>query len=233
MNKQEPTNDKDSGIHAKLDEWLQTIAETIQDPEASAELLPELWQQDEDTDTDLTPLTQIIETRWNDMLETMFLNAETYPQYAKLAGPLSGIPGNVWVGASWEHGRDLLKRATTEQLIQALQHEQRYPKNQQWWEASDDIMGWAAIEQLTACVVEQFPWDNRIAGTADTPDDESIGNARCRRHIVETIQQELLNGDNNAWAVFRGIVEPGHSIGETAALAVAIEQQNRPSRQET
>ena len=229
MNKQKLQQKPDSGIHAKLDEWLQTIAETIQDPEATAELLPELWQHGEDDDTDLTPLTQIIEDRWNGLLETMLLNAETWPQYAKLAGPLSGIPGNGWAAASWEHGRDLLKQATTEQLQQALQHEQRYPKNQQWWQASDNIKGWTAIEQLTAPVVGQLPWDNRIDDMADTPNDGTVAHDRWR-HINTTIRQGLLDGNDNAWTIFQGIVEPDDTIGAVAELAKAVEHQNRPSQ---
>ena len=49
------------------------------------------------------------------------------------------------------------------------------------------------------------------------------------RHIVKYVQQQLLDGDNNAWNVFHGNSEPGTRIGAAAELAKAI-AQNRTVR---
>ena len=233
MNKPEQDTDVDDDVNqTKHDKWLQTIAETIENPDTAAEQLPEIWRQA--TNPNGTWPTQLLQERWNDAVETMFRNAGTYPQHAKLAVALSETPPGAWQATGWikNQAGELLKQATTDQVLQALEYDQEHPENRRR-QVSDHVQIWADIEQLVGPVIAQLQWDDGLAAWADTPDDESIGSARDRQRIVETIQQELLNGDNNAWAVFRGIVEPGHSIGETAALAVAIEQQNRPSRQET
>ena len=56
--------------------------------------------------------------------------------------------------------------------------------------------------------------------------------SRTRRctHVDEVLQQQLLEGDNDAWVVFLGIVEDGDSIGETAEPAKANAQKTSTGR---
>lgn len=233
MNKPEQDADvDDDGNQTKHDKWLQTIAETIENPETAAEKLPEIWRQA--TDPGGTWQTQLLrEQAWNDAVETMFRNAETFPQHAKLAVALAGTPPCVWQATGWiiTQARELLRQATPEQLLQALEYEQQHPQG--WWQVRDHVLTWATLEQLTGPVIAQFEWNSNIVAWGTGPEMENSSFRARWQHISETIQQELLNGDTNAWAVFLGIVVPGNNIGDTAALAVAIEQQHRPVRTET
>ena len=209
---------------------LQTIYETMKHPEFAAEQLPELWQQVADPGG--TPLTRLRRDRWQHGIEAMYLRCETYPQHTKLAGVLNGLPPDAWHTTGWimTQGRDLLQQATNGQLLHALAQEQQNPPEQQI--ASYHILMRAGVEQLTRQIVEQLTWRHSepaawAAMVENGPDDDR------RRHIAETIQQQLLEDNDNAWPVFLGIIEPGHTIGDTAALAAAIEQQHHPSRQTT
>lgn len=96
-----------------------------------------------------------------------------------------------------------------------------------------------AVDRNSVDTQTQLKWDDRFLDYVTTgklnaaqsrmvPDYAQV-RSRRRQHIVEHVRQQLLDGDNDTWAVFLGIVETGHIIGETAVLANTIEQ-NRPGR---
>ena len=216
---------------------LQTMTETMEHPEFNTEQLPELWQQS--MGHGVTGTSTYYEF-WKDGIEALYRRCETYPQHAQLARTLSGMSDAAWcdTGKIAAQADDLAHQATPTEIQQALVHERQHPES--WWKASDHILTWATDEQLTGEVIEQLPWNNHLLDYATTAEqlvatDPAFEQVRSRRrqHIVEHIQQQLLGGNKNAWVIFRGIVEPGHNIGETAELAVAIEQQRRPVRQKT
>ena len=220
----------------------ETITETMQHPAFTPEQLPELWQQIE-TDRQQGIVPDNTRNRWNNGIEAMYRRCETYPQHAKLAVVLSGLPPVTWHNPLpvLHQGHNLLEQATPEQLLQALKHEQTHPEG--WWTASNHILTRATTEQLTGPVIEQLQWEDGILDWATTPKNtaathnpardparplariqqrETALRSRCR-HIVEHIQQHLLAEDSNAWNIFLGIVEPETIIGDTAELAHAIE----------
>ena len=210
----------------------EKITETMADPAFTPEQLPGLWQQI--VEPDKSPYCP---DGWESGIEAMYRRCETYSQYAILTIVLSEIPFMAWHQTDLiiDQADDLRRRATPEQLLQALVFEQQHRGH--WWTASDHILDDATAEQLSGPVIEQIPWYDEFAerGTLpedEIPEDDVIGHARCR-HIVEHIQKRLLGGDSNAWTVFCGIADNGTVIGETAELAATIEQQNRPSRSRT
>ena len=212
---------------AKTGLTVQAIWETMKRPECTAEQLPALWQQvmePGETRLNCDRLDQ-----WLRGIGAMYRRCETYPQHAKIAVVVSGMPNSAWRSDDWimAQARNLLKQATPEQLQQALACGQQHPTG--WWQPSDHILTWAAIEQLTGQILEQIDWNSGMAAEVTTPGDETTGHDRWR-HIVEQIQQQLLDGDKNSWTVFHGIVEPGNNIGDSAELAKAIEQLNGSGR---
>ena len=213
---------------------LQTITEALEHPELSAEQLPELWRQAMEPGDMLDERTKA----WNYGIETVYRRCETYPQHTKLAVIVSGMPQSAWRDSGWviARGNALLRQATPTQLQQALICEQQHPEG--WWWASDHILAFAAVEQITEAVIEQLAWrDWLLTYTADTPQtmhyDSEKARQRRARHIVGCVQQRLHGGNDNAWAVFLGIVEHGTVIGPTIELANAVAQQNGPVRNET
>ena len=234
--KQDPGSDAGTANTNKTAQ--HPIIAAMEHPEFTPEQLPELWKQTKGPDD--AHGGQMV--AWGAGVETLYRRCETYPQHTKIAVILSGIPPNAWhkhtpwhdTGWAVAQADDLAHQATPEQILQALAHEQQHPDG--WWRASDHILMWATVAQLTGPVIEQLPWKNQLldyATTAEqnqateTTDFEQV-RSRRRQHIVEHIQQRLLGGDNNAWTVFLGIVEPGANVGDTAEIAKAVEQGRRP-----
>ena len=239
MHKPEQQQDPggDAANQAETVLTLQAITETREHPEFTPEQLPALWQQAAEPGG--TPINRLRRDRWMHGIDAMYRRCETYPQHAKLAAILSGMPNSAWHETGWivTQADDLAHQATPAQLQQALAHEQQHPE--EWWLASDHVFACATVEQLTGQVIEQLAWQDWFLTYATTPGlrtmDYDLEGARSRRtrHVVEHIQQRLLEGNNNAWTVFLGIVGRGTVIGTAIELANAIEQQNRPSRNRT
>ena len=206
MNKQ-PRNDETGAAYA------ETVIETMKHPDFAPEQLPEQWQQL--TNQGVTPQTLGRELRecWRDGIETLWQRCGTFPQHAKLAAALSGLPDRAWHSTkqATTHAGGLLRQATTGQLVQALKHEQAHPGG--WWKASSHILATGAAEQLTRPVIEQLPW-------GDTQ-SSAIQHQR-RQLVIEHIQQQLLENNKAAWNVFCGIVDAGTIIGEATAVAAAV-----------
>ena len=209
----------------------EAIIDIMTDPTFTPEQLPELRQQILEADGPVLKISR--GDSWNIGIDAMFRRCETYPQYVKLVSVLSGMDDDASRTTDWRIAQaDLLARqATSEELLQALTWETQNPEG--WWKASDHLVVRVAHDQLTGPVIEQLPWKNQLldyATTAEqnqateTTDFEQV-RSRRRQLIVEHIQQQLLGGDNNAWTVFLGIVEPGGSIGDAAELACAIENR--------
>ena len=201
----------------------QAIWKTMNRPEFDAEQLPALWEQAMHPDE--TRLNSERRDQWIHGIGAMYRRCETYPQHAKLAAILSGMAKSAWRSDEWimNQADNLLKQATPEQLLQTLTREQQQPGG--WWQANDHILTWADIDQLTGQILKQVDWTRRMVVAVDWPEEEITDRWL---HIVEQIRQQLLDGDSNAWNMFLGIIEPGHSIGETAEIAKAIEQEHRP-----
>ena len=231
MNKPElHTVDKNSvDTQTQLGTRLHTITETMRNPEFAPEQLPALWEQI--TEPNGTPLTHLRDDRWRGEIEAMFQRCDTYPQHTKLSGILYGMPDGAWhrTAKISDQARELLLQATPEQLVQALNQERRHTNGSSRM-IDNQIMSWAKLEQLTGSVIEQLKWDHGMAAKAGTPDVTRALPDRWE-HVVEHIQQTMLNGDNNAWGVFLGIIDQDTTIGSAAEIAVAIEQPNRPNRQ--
>ena len=223
------TNQTDNGIA------LQTIIETMEHPGFTAEQLPELWRRITER-PDGGTLNRLRRDRWRHGIDAMYRRCETYPQHAELAVILSEMPHGAWryAGRVITQGDNLAKQATPEQIQQALVCEQQHPKS--WWKPSDHVLTDATDEQLTGPVIEQLPWNYWLHSYATKPglhyQFEDVKGRRTR-HIVEHVQQQLLDGDNDAWVVFLGIIEHGTRIGGASELVMAIEQQNRRPRSET
>ena len=161
----------------------------------------------------------------------MYQRCETYPQHAKLVAVIAGMPKTAWyhTNDAAVHGDDLLKQASTEQLVQALKHEQNHPP-ESWWKASDHILLQATDKQLTGPVIAQLTWTEYFLGGEAGPHNMTAGRWQ---HIIGHVQQNLLEGNNNAWNVFCGIVNDGNAIGDTAKIALAVEHQHRPNPKNT
>ena len=221
-----PMNKPDQCLDLAVDGLSpEKIIETMKDPEFAVDQLPGLWQQIADCD-EWPPDEQ--RTAWQTGVDWMFMCCETYPQHMKLFSAVIGLPGSAWsiTGRVRVHGSDLLKQATPEQLLQALEHERQHPYS--WWSPNGQIRFCATVEQLTGPVIEHLRCDMELIDWMSAPDVWPVSMGTRRRHIVEHVQQRLLGGDKAAWTVFLGIVDPETSIGEAAALAVAIAQQHRP-----
>ena len=232
MNKPEQNQNADSGDGCQAEPRLtaKALTKTMGHPSFTAEQLPKLWQQITNADGRL-PREGSRWRSWGDGIEALYSRCETYPQYAAIAGVLSWMPDSAWCEtvAVLNQARELLEQATPEQLQQALAHNQEDPGT--WWLIYDDVLRYATVEQLTGAVIEQLPWDNRMADWAIIQEAKTTEHDRRRRHIVDQIQQRLLGGNKNAWTVFLGIVETGNRIGETSELAAAVANQttNRPA----
>ena len=213
----------------------ETITETMTGPGFTPEHLPELWRHVAAPDTKAVYRDRL--TRWKGAVEVLFRRCETYPQSAKLSTVLGVLPYAATSAASRAPNINikLVQQATPELLLQALACERLHPGSR--WSATDHILSWVDIGQLTGPVIEQLPWRNHILLPVTSPTNgayayENVRGSK-RQHVVEHIKQQMLGGGSNAWIVFQGIVEHGTVIGEAAALAVAIEHQNRPSRHGT
>ena len=207
---------------------LQTIVETMADPEFTTEQLPELWQQAvEQRGGRCVPE---LRDRWQHGIDGMSRRCTTYLQLVKLGAVVDGMPVGAWYdsGLFAEQARRLVGQATPEQLIQTLETAMQHPQTMRL--VGNHILSWATAEQLTGPVIEQLGWDDRLADTATRPEP---GPRDRWRHIREHIQQDLLDDSSNAWVVLCGIAEPGTRIGIIAELAIAIEPDNRPVRNET
>ena len=231
--KQEQTVDG-SADQAKPEMTLKAIAETMTDPEFVAEQLPGLWQQI--TETGGAPLNSLRQNQWKRGIETMFRRCSTYPQHTKLTAAVFELPPVAWYDAdrAAARGNDLLEKAEPAQIREALTWEQQRPDGRQ--RASNHIVTWATIEQLTGPVIERLGWQERYLDYATTAEQYQAlkpGSTDPRiRHVVEHIQQELLGGNETAWTVFHGIIEPGDIIGGVAELANAIAQTNGTKQQQ-
>ena len=228
MNKQNQPQHAAGGVHRCDDQATtqlkQTIAETVEQPEFGPDQLPELWQLVEASSLMKDGCITCWQS-WSDEIETLHLRCETYPQHAKLAAVLDGLPAIAWHNPSWAAGiaNTLLKQATPAQLQEALAHEQQHPNG--WWGVSSHILAGATIEQLTGAVIEQLRWSHWMVMVSR---GDGWGDDR-EHYVVEYIRQQLLGGDANAWTVFCGIAKEGPPIGVAAQIANAVEQQNRPS----
>ena len=232
MNKQTST----SNDPAETGLTPQAITETMQHPEFGAEQLPELWQNAvEPYVTYSNWLDERVEA-WDAGLAAMFERCETYPQHAKIRAVLAGMPDEAWYYSTGNTNRGdiMLQQASTEQLLEALTYEQQHMNTQRhptpYRAVTEQILLWAAADQLAEPVIDQLAWvDHFLGGETALPD----GGKNRRRRIIGHTQQNLLEGNNHAWTVFLGIVEYGAVIGETAELALAIEHQHRPDRNQT
>ena len=240
MNKPNEEN-KDFGIVADIDAGplgedqakpettLKAITGTMADHGFTPEQLPELWQQAMEPSGHLSAERQ---QAWNDGIKAMYSRCETYTQHTKIAIIQSAMPYSARSQTGWTaaQAHKLLQQATPEQIRQSLAYEQQHPGS--CWQGSDYILTWANIGQLTGPVIEQLEWNIKLAVWTTAPGDGTTTRGRGR-HISEHIQQQLLEGNDNAWNMFLGIVGPGTRIGAAAALAIAVELKNRPVRQET
>ena len=204
----------------------QTITETMAHPTFTPEQLPALWQQAVEPGDMLAERDRA----WNDGIEALYERCETYPQHTNLTVILAGMPAGTWHGATTAITAQvdaLLRQATPEQLRQAIEYERQYSDGT--WRTHSQIIASATLRQLTGAVIEQLEWRDSYLGYATAPwtRTEGTGRARRIRHIVEQIQQQLLEGSEAAWTVFLGIAGPGTRIGDAAELAVAVELQNR------
>ena len=202
----------------------EKIIEIMANPEFTAEQLPGLWQQIIQLAAIARPAPLICQERWCRGLDAMYRRCETYPQHAKLAVVLSGIPYTAymtgfdpWDKPGWlvEQAKNLVQQATSAQLLEALEYEQQNMGG--WGPATADILAYITEEQLTDELVEQFPWRDELF---------------LRPDIFRQITV-LLRADMNAWIVFRGIVEVGQPVGEAVELTNAIVQKRRPPRDGT
>ena len=211
---------------AKPSLTLQEITETMENPGFDPEQLLELWKQLTGPDGKL--LNSDRQNRWHNGIGAMYKRCTTYPQHTKLAGILNRLPPDAWyiTGGIMTQAQRLLRRATPAQLLQALNYEQRHHPRR--LAVSNQIITCADLIQLTKQIVGQLEWDSRIVAWATWPNHDTSDHDRWRR-VSETIQQELLEGDTNAWHVFLGIAESGNTIGDIAELAKTIEHQNRPT----
>ena len=219
MNKQEQQNGVGNGMSP------ETITETMAQPEFVAEQLPELWQKTVET----SDLTYKLVNVWNNGIDAMFQRCETYPQHAAITVILAGLPPRAWRenGQNSEQADELLKQATPEQILEALAHEQQHPDG--WRSVSSHVLAGTTTKQLTGPVIQQLLWTGWLEMTARgfISGDETIN------YVVEHIQQRLLGGDENAWEMFCGIADDGHTIGDAARITLAVEQQHRPNRHQT
>ena len=210
-----------------------TITESMNDPAFTADQLPALWLRA--TVIEASELVRrgggLVQRRnsWRRGIENLFGRCETYPQHAAIMSILSSMPGDAWhdTEQTAQQGTELAEQATPDDIQHALAYEQQHPAG--WWRVSDHIIPRATPEQLIGPVIEKLEWNGRflpIAAARKPPTTETERDRWTR--IVEHIQQRLLNGNDNAWAVFQGIVSRGTVIGEAAELANAIEHQRRP-----
>ena len=209
----------------------EKITEIMANPEFTAEQLPGLWQRVE-PNIQAAASADDFWARWCDGVADMYERCETYPQYVVLDATLDALPDTSLhvtlcvVG----RGQDLFKQASSVQLVHALQVAQKHPGQVDL--VSNHIVDWATDEQLVPAVIDLLSWDDQILVAAAAPDaatpESNFGRALARRQrrIVEYVQQRLLKGDKDAWAVFLGIVSDGTLIGDAAELANAIEQQD-------
>ena len=238
MNKPEPNAGGGTALYtdrANTGITLEAIAETMEQPGFGPEHLPELWQQ---VTVQGGRHRRPRRDAWYDGIGKMYRRCETYSQYANLAAALSEMPSAAWHETGWAEAQadKLLQQASAEQLCHALAYEQNRPTV--LWKASEDILAWATLEQLTRQVIDQYPWHDgfRLHTTTKpaAPDPyepvQEDPRRRTAQYIVEHVQQQL-QGDNNAWTVFLGIVEPGTVIGHCIELAKTIE--TRPDRPST
>ena len=238
MNKQKLQQKPDSGDATQGTGQAETVLTThairraMREPEFTAAQLPGLWQQALEPDkqrqaTNQQRLTKERAGAWLEGINTMFKRCETYPQYTELTGVLDEMPTSAWRDKlrTGTQGRGLLLQATTAQLQQALDHDrQQHPKRRHT--ASNDILAWAHIEQLTGPIIEQLNWNGGIISWATIPDAGCTVRGRMR-HVGEHIQNQLLHGNDNAWTVFLGIVGQGTVIGTAVEIANAVEQSSR------
>ena len=224
MNKQ---NTQPDTAEAEPGLTVKEAAETTTQPGFGPEQLPDFWQRIAGTSGH--------KQLWRATVEALYERCETYPQYAALAATLSRMPDDAWYRGDQESvfGGPLVQQATPEQLIEALKHEHR----SKMWKTTHHVLLHANDKQLTGPVIEQLEWDDWFHNVAtgqnvDGTDYGYLGKIDWERRvgrIVEHIQQRLLRGNQDAWDIFCGVAGPGNPIGETAELALAIEQQNRPS----
>ena len=226
-NKQESqTHDTDSGAGpAETRPTAEKTVDTTEQTSIRTNQLPELW--DQTTGPDGSTLNDSHQNRWNDKIETMFQRCETWPQYAELAGTVAGMPRGAW--GDWHQRQnqaiELLQQATPGQLIESLQAGQPHPLTG-WWSTSMQILTYANYDQLTAVIIEQLPWNHTVAWAATQM--EGTEEREQLRHVVDVIQQTLLENNEHAWEMFLGIVETGYSIGDVCQIVIATENQNRP-----
>ena len=216
VNKQNPTDKAGNGIRP------ETVTETMTKPEFVAEQLPELWQQ---TGPFVVPEADEWADAWDAGVDAMFRRCETYPEHAKIRVVLYGMEDDAWYYRTdiADHGDDMLQEADTEQLLQALAHEQQHTPH--GGPITDQILMRGTVEHLTGPVIEQLRWVNHFfGGEVELWDDEEV----LRRHIIEHVQQHLLGGNKHAWTVFFGIISEDMLIGGAAKIAHAIETQHQP-----
>ena len=225
MNKQEQNQNADGAANKNRVTW-QTITETMADPGFTPEQLPELWRQA--LKPGETAMPEKLRGRWRHGIDVMYQRCETYPQHTKLMSVIDGMPAEASGGANWFaiQAHDLLRQATPLQLQEALEHERQiHPTGRRV--VSSHILTWAVIEQLTGPVIEQLSWNSGVASWVSKPGTGPTFRDRWQ-HIGEYIQNHLLDGNKDAWAVFYGIIDTGSNIGDAAELAKTIEQQTQP-----
>ena len=207
MNKQDEAGGGSDDGQTKTATTAQAVTDIMKHPEFGPGQLPGLWQQI--TEPDGTLLSSGHRDRWSDGITVMWQRCETYPQHAELAGTLFGMPDGAWHVPEWDLGQqsvdELLQQATSAQLLQAIEHEQHHPRKR--WSISYHILSQADIAQLTGQVIEQLKWDVAMTwlAVADSLTLEKPGNEQWR-HVSDHIRQHLLDGDNDAWDVFHGII---------------------------
>ena len=245
MNKQDQqdvnANSDTGGGQPDTDKRRDMITAAMENEGLGPEQLPALWQQltEETGATELlnvwdrhTGATELLNA-WDRHIDAMYRRCDTWPQYAEILVVLAELPLSAWYYTTQiaDHGDDLIRQASTEQLQQSLMFEQQHSR--EWREVSKRILSWASTEQLVGPVITQLAWDNETASAGPIPEYVAVAEDDYyyrRRYIVEHIQQEMLDGNDSYWSVFLGIVEPKNRIGDIVELALAIEQQRRPNK---
>ena len=196
----------------------QDIVETVEKPEFCVSELAELRQRIVAGDSWLDEPSF---HEWSSGTGALYLRCETYPQCTRLSTALykKGIEHRGgYTGI--ERTKTVLRTATAEQLLEALEHEQEHPVER--WAATDDILKHADTEQLVGPVICQLQWGPHLAWAADTTTNSP--ETRRHRHVIDHIKQCLLGSDENAWAAFLQICENGYRVGETSQLVNTVTQ---------
>ena len=248
-NNQEHTTNKQPGGSVGDDAWCAATAATMEHHGFDVEQLPEIWQQVNEErrirnglyESSTAWNAQLAALRlWDEQVEYLLLRCETYTQYSQLTAILADLPENKRFRTD-THGKALVPQATAEQIAVALKNVRQRPEALATMQTL--IMEHAVTVQITGPVVQRMAWDGLlpVAAVCSTRPRHKPGNYEAAsnyeqtlranylqaRHVIEIIQNELLGKNSQTWNAFLETVNNGDNIGDTAELAVTIEQQHR------